>query len=123
MEAWFADGVLRSAFQSMLASDHRSSFARLQVARNQQKAVGNDIRKYIQHHFVAGPFVFLVSLPGPRIGWQQRLLESSNNLFREKFPVWLRSLAKTLKGTCIQPFHELLPDIRALDQQSLRKRV
>src|SRR3954453_11101783 len=73
--AFLEEDILRPAFESVLANNHGTLLALLQILRQQQNAIGDDIGEDFENNLMADPFLLVVGLARARRGRGQRYVK------------------------------------------------
>ena len=77
-----------SSFQAVLTDDNRTLFAFLQVLRNEQHAISENVWEDIEHHFVTSPIVRFPRLSRASVERQQLFIEVANHFVAENVAVY-----------------------------------
>ena len=123
MIVFFANDALGAALEPVLAHDHRSPLAVLDVPRETEDPVGDEIREHVEHHFVVGDRVALHHLARADVRRQQLLVEMSDDLVPELVAVMLDRLLVFGDRPGVELRHVVLANPLALAQYQLRVAV
>ena len=110
--------VLWPSLQSMLANDDRALFIGLQVTRQEQYSVGDDVWENIEDYFVAHPFFCVVDFSATRIERQSFAIEATDHIVVKLCAIFFVRRLKLGHGRRVR-FVELLSHERALAEQPL----
>jgi hypothetical protein len=91
----------------VLANDHGSAFALLQIPWEEQYPVSIHIRPHIEDNLKSLPFRFLVDFSYPRIEGKTRRREPPNNFIPKDTPVAASGFIPPLWRARIQISHEI----------------
>src|SRR5262249_52374822 len=94
----------------------------LEVLRQEQDAVGEDVREDVEHDLVAGPVRLIVELPGAGVDRHRRVRELADDLAVEVVPIPLAGLLPLLRGGGVGLLPELLADPVRVPPELLRER-